>query len=85
MYLLHPFLYVQVRLPPKVATQLCKIARANCDGNSVLKGQWVINVLAKHTVWLNNNKTIPKITINRWYKQFPNGLFVIVLSTLKNM
>ena len=25
---------------------------------------------------------IPKITINGWYKPFPNGWFIIVLTTL---
>ena len=32
-----------------------------------------------------NVVTIPQITINRWYKPFPNGWFMIVLSTLQVM
>ena len=32
--------------------------------------------------WKKQQWTIPKITINRWCKQFPNGWFIVVSTTL---
>ena len=33
-------------------------------------------------MWVKQEETMPQITINRWYKQVPNGWLILVFTTL---
>jgi hypothetical protein len=43
---------------------------------------WKWELCPKQLMWVKQQKTIPQITINRCYKPFQNGWFIIVLPTL---
>ena len=43
---------------------------------------WKWELSPKQLMWVKQQKTIPQITINRCYKSFQNGWFIIVLPTL---